>query len=83
MLREHVYNWMGLKTIGGRNGRSFCIAYLGKCIDGWKDFYKGEKPWQTYGYSNPIFSISKNWGYVPMLKKYRVVFCLLWHNIQW
>lgn len=82
-MKNLVYTWMGLKTIGGRNGKHFCISYLGKCVDGWKEFYGNIKPWQMYGYSNPIFSKSKNWGYDKTLHRYRVVFCLLWHQIQW
>lgn len=82
-MKKHIYTWLGLKTIGGRNGRNFCISYLGKCVDGWKDYYGDLKPWQHFGYSNPIFCISKNCGYDKNIKKYRVVFCLLWHQIQW
>ena len=81
-MNKHVYTWHGLKTIGGRNGRKFCILYLGKCVDGWKDYYNGVKPWKHFGYSNPIFCI-KNCGYDEMIERYRVVFCLLWHEIQW
>ena len=81
-MKNFVHNWRGLKTIGGIK-RSFQIAYIGKCIDGWKDFYGDLKPWQYFGYSNPIFCKSKNWGYDEMLEKYRVVFCLLWHEVQW
>lgn len=82
-MSKLLYTWMGLWTIGGRNGNSFCIAYLGKCIDGWKDYYGEQKPWQAYGYSNPILCKSKNWGYDKILDCYRVVFCFLWFNIQW
>ena len=82
-MKKHVYTWLGLKTIGGRNGKHFCISYLGKCVDGWKDYYGDLKPWKHFGYSNPIFCKSKNWGYDEHLDRYRVVFCLLWHNVQW
>ena len=83
-MNKYVYTWCGLKTIGGRNGKHFCISYLGKCVDGWKDFYGNLKPWQSRGYSNPIFCIDKkNTGYDVMLDRHRVVFCLLWHQIQW
>lgn len=81
-MKKHVYTWGGLKTIGGRR-RHLCISYLGKCVDGWKDYYGDLKPWQKFGYSNPIFCKSKNWGYDEMLGRYRVIFCLLWHQIQW
>lgn len=83
-MQKHVYTLYGLKTIGGRNGRHFCISYLGKCVDEWKDYYENLKPWQMRGYSNPIFCIDKrNWGYDKNLRRYRVIFCLLWHQVQW
>ena len=82
-IKSPIYTWMGLYTIGGRNGIHFSISYLGKCIEGWKDFYKEQKPWQAFGYSNPIFAISKNWGYDKMINRYRVIFCLFWFQIQW
>ena len=81
-MKKFVYNWMGCKMIGGRKTH-FSITYLGKCIDGWKDYYGDLKPWQMYGYSNPILCKSKNWGYNEQLKRYRVIFCLFWHQIQW
>lgn len=83
MKKFKPYTWFGLKTIGGKDGVNLCIAYLGKCVDGWKDYYEDLKPWQKFGYSNPIFCKSKKWGYDEMLEEYRVVFCLLWHNVQW
>lgn len=81
--KNPIYTWYGLYTIGGRNGIHFSISFLGKCVEGWKDYYGEQKPWQHLGYSNPIFAISKNWGYDEKLNRYRVVFCLLWFNIQW
>jgi hypothetical protein len=81
-MKNLVYTWFGLKTIGGRKSR-FSISYLGKCVGGWKDYYGDLKPWQHFGYSNPIFCKSKNWGYDETLGRYRVVFCLLWHKVQW
>lgn len=83
-MKKHVYTWGGLKTIGGRNGKRFCIQYLGKCVEGWKDYYGNLKPWQKLGYSNPVFCIDKkNTGYDEILNRRRVVFCLFWHQIQW
>lgn len=76
------YTWIGLKTIA-YNKKHLSISYLGKYADGWKDYYKGTKPWKHLGYSNPIFCKSKNWGYNETLGKYRVEFCLFWHNVQW
>ena len=81
---KHVYTWGGLKTIGGRNGRYFCISYVGKCTKEWEDFYGGLKPWKKFGYSNPIFCIDKkNTGYNSFFERKRVVFFLFWHQIQW
>lgn len=80
-MKKLVYTWLGLKIIGGRKSY-LSIAYLGKCVDGWKDFYGDLKPWQKFGYSNPIFCKSDSWGYDETLKRYIVVFCLLWHNVQ-
>ena len=82
-MKKFVYTWFGLNTIGGRNGNRLSVSYLGKCIDGWKDYYGNLKPWQEFGYSNPILCKSKNCGYDENLGRYRVVFCLLWHNVQW
>ena len=76
--------WCGLKQLSFKvKGRTVTIWYLGKCVEGWKDFYGDLKPWQKHGYSNPIFCKSKSWGYDEYLERYRVVFCLLWLGIQW
>lgn len=76
--------WCGLREFRLKIfGKTITIWYLGKCLDGWKDFYDGLKPYKKLGYSNPIFCKSKNWGYDSLLHKYRIVFCLLWFGIQW
>lgn len=76
------HTWFGLRQIGGQKS-DLSITYLGKCIDGWKDYYEDLKPWQLMKYSNPILAKSKNWGYSEQLGCYRIIFCLLWHQIQW
>lgn len=80
LLKKYVYTWRGLKSIGGKKSRFF-VSYLGKCVDGWKDFYNGEKPWKRLGYSNPIFSIHNATGSDSVLGK-RIIMCLLWHEIH-
>lgn len=76
--------WCGLKELSFKvKDKNVTIWYLGKCVDGWKDFYGDLKPWQKNGYSNPIFCKSKNWCYDKVMRKNRVIFCLLWHCIQW
>lgn len=80
-MKSPAYTWRGLKTIGGVKS-GFMVSYIGKCIDGWKDFYGDLKPWQYLGYSNPILCKSNNWGYSEMLKKYRFIFCILWHEVH-
>ena len=76
--------WCGLKELSIKlKNRTITIWYLGKCLDGWKEYYGDLKPWQQLGYSNPIFCKSKNWGYDRILKRNRVVFCLFWLGIQW
>lgn len=79
--RFNPYTWRGLRTIGGRDGVEFCIAYAGKCVDGWKDFYKEyEHPWQMW-FKNPIFD-NRSY-YDDMLDEYRVWFIFMWHIVQW
>lgn len=76
--------WVGLKTTTFEiKGCTITIRKMNRCIDGWKDYYEDLKPWEKYGYLNPIFCKSKNWGYNEALGKYRVIFCLLWHEIKW
>lgn len=70
----------GLKTIGGTDGCRFCISYAGKCIDGWKSFYKEYKaPWQKW-FNNPVFHNRSH--YDDMLGCYRVWFIFMWHIVQ-
>ena len=82
-MAKYVYNWFGCKTIGGRNGHKVCIQYVGKPIDGWKEYYAeppiNGKPWRKW-FSNPVFCNKS--GYDKALGEYRVWFCLLWHSIQ-
>lgn len=80
-MKNPVYTWRGLKTIGGIKSH-ISISYIGKCVDGWKDFYEDLKPWQFLGYSNPIFCKSENWGYNEILREHRFIFCILWHEIN-
>lgn len=72
----------GMKTIGGIDGKRFCISYAGKCIDGWKELYKdvNYKPWKKW-FGNPIFHNRS--GYDDMLGRYRVWFIFMWHIVNW
>ena len=80
-MKDIIYTWFGLKTIGGRNGCKLCIAYAGSCIDGWKEYYDQYKaPWQKW-FKNPIFHNRS--GYDEVLGKYRVWLMFMWHIIQW
>ena len=78
------YTWFGLRTMGGKDGIHFCIAYAGKCVDGWKDYYHKEQgykyPWQKW-FKNPIFHNRSH--YDEVMGNYRVWFIFMWHIIQW
>jgi hypothetical protein len=75
------YYWMGLRTIGGRDGIHFCIQFAGKCDSSWSDFYEDtNKPWKKW-YTNPFFQ--NNSGYDESLGRYRVRFIFMWLMIQW